>query len=279
VSEALIIQASESAGFEIVHWKPLTGGLTNHSFLLETLDGPLVLRVNDADVPGVDRYRENLILEAVSTREMAPMVILNDLHSGYLLYQYIDQPSWQAEQFKNSEALQSLGQWFRRLHRIDLDVASVDPLACAHQYVAELSQFHPIQAAKLRRHLDELTHDLFVIGYYDQIETLCHMDPVAGNIFGEKNIQLIDWEFAAYCNPWFDLSLFIHYGQLSLPEFMPLLDAYFTGDTEPFLDSIPVLLELAELLELSWLALRQATDKLGAQGQDKLSRLSLTWDL
>jgi hypothetical protein len=55
----------------------------------------------------------------------------------------------------------------------------------------------------------------------------CHNDLVAANILvGTKSVILIDWEFADWHNPWFDLAALIYYLQLSDKQAADLLNAY-----------------------------------------------------
>lgn len=59
---------------------------------------------------------------------------------------------------------------------------------------------------------------------------LCHIDPITDNfLIDEHNIYLIDWEYAAMCNPLIDIAMFCIYSELNKEKTDQVINIYFEG--------------------------------------------------
>ncbi len=60
---------------------------------------------------------------------------------------------------------------------------------------------------------------------------LCHIDPVTDNfLIDSKKIYLIDWEYAAMCNPLIDIAMFCIYSNLNKDKTDLIINIYFDGN-------------------------------------------------
>jgi len=71
---------------------PLSGGRSNRSFLLDSDQGNLVLRINGRGslLPGGERSREVLIWQTASSHGIAPPLLFIDVNNQYLVSRYIE---------------------------------------------------------------------------------------------------------------------------------------------------------------------------------------------
>lgn len=86
--------------------------------------------------------------------------------------------------------------------------------------------------------------------YPKQSECLCHNDIVRGNLlFGYSKTYLIDWEYAANNNPYFDLASFISENNLSSEQEDLFLSTYFgTKLTNLIKKRISLFIEFLDIL-------------------------------
>ena len=179
--------------------KPLCGGRSNQSFLLESGIGHLVLRINGTGslLPGADRSNEINIWKAASKQGIAPPLVFVDPKNQYLVSMYINNdlpPRPQNNEACVEEALRLLNS----CHQLDVKAPGIDYFSHIEHYwqIIEtgkqpvnpglVSQRKPIQQT-----LNSLLNSNTPTG-------ICHHDPVTANFVGTPNhLYLIDWEYAA----------------------------------------------------------------------------------
>jgi thiamine kinase len=177
----------------------LGGGRSNHSFLLDTSIGKLVLRVNGAEafLPGAGRGNEAGIWRAASRQGIAPPLVFADAGNRYLVSRYIE--SKLPTDARADAMVQDLA--FRLLescHRMEVTAPVID-YAGHIEYYWQLIETRTrpadpaltLQRAPMRSVIASLVASGTPTG-------LCHHDPVIENFVGTRDrLYLIDWEYAA----------------------------------------------------------------------------------
>lgn len=195
-----------------VHWslplrcpprviKPLVGGLTNQSYLVNADGRRLVLRVNaqNGAALGIDRHREQTILAAIAGQDFAPLVVYCAPHEQLLVTEYIDGVHWSAYELAQSTAKRTaLMALLERIHQCPVAASTFDYATHVRQYWQQLCVGQgpvPMQTYQLYRELEPLLD-----GFQTDIRhtVLCHHDLSPANIVEDATGRLLvlDWEFA-----------------------------------------------------------------------------------
>jgi aminoglycoside phosphotransferase (APT) family kinase protein len=177
----------------------LGGGRSNHSFLLDSGIGKLVLRVHGGDsfLPGASRGNEAFIWQAASRAGIAPPLVFADEDDRYLISAYIEShlpANPRASVAVRDQAFSLL----KACHRMEVGAPVIDYAGHIEHYwrVIEAAN-RPVTPALLQQRgpmravLESLVNSGTPTG-------LCHHDPVIENFVGNPGrLYLIDWEYAA----------------------------------------------------------------------------------
>jgi thiamine kinase len=180
--------------------EPLTGGLSNRSFLLESDDQRMVLRINSEDslLPGSNRRSEIDIWQAASKQGIAPPLLYVDGHTRYLVSTYIESNLPSQPQLDESFLDQAFSL-LSRCHQLDVEAHCIDYTDHIKKYwdiIVGKDQITNPGLQQQRQPMQELLEDILNSG---TPTGLCHHDPVIANFVGStERLYLIDWEYAAH---------------------------------------------------------------------------------
>lgn len=179
---------------------PLSGGLSNRSFLLDSNGSKMVLRLNSPNtrLPGANRTCEIDIWQAASKHGIAPRLLHADQHTGYLVSTYIENGLPPQPPFAEAYTKQAL-DLLRRCHELEVEADHIDYSSHIERYwhIIEGKQalLNPALLQQ-RQVMQELLETLINSG---TPEGLCHHDPVVANFVGNtERLYLIDWEYAVH---------------------------------------------------------------------------------
>lgn len=198
---------------EIVLIERVDKGLTNNNYNVKTLSGTFHMRLNQANILGINRQHENIVLERIKSLNIAPNTIANNVDENYLITAHIDLPTWSKQNCYDFQPL--LIETIQRIHAID-DFSDKLPSFATRLKQYENKSLHKfaksfqIEYLKTRDRLKELM--------FFEANQLLHFDLNASNLIGTKKLTIIDWEFAGYGHPIFDMAIFIHYNQLEISQ-------------------------------------------------------------
>ena len=178
--------------------KPLSGGRSNRSFLLDSDGFKMVLRLNDSDslLPGTNRSSEIDIWQAASKQGIAPPLLYTDGQAGFLVSTYINN-SLPPQPPLDETFVDQAFSLVKRCHQLDADAPSIDYASHIEQYwqiiESKSNLLNPIlneQRKPMQGVLATLTNSGTPVG-------LCHHDLVVANFVGNADrLYLIDWEYA-----------------------------------------------------------------------------------
>lgn len=186
--------------------RELHGGKTNHSFVVDTDCGKVVVRVNakNSSHLGINRIRESEILTLVSTLGCVPQTFF--MSEQVLVSQYIDGKCWQQSDFKSQENLCKLENLIDKIQKIPVPKNSIKRnyvTYCQH-YIQQLPGSESFQQSE-KVYLAELLEAAEMIDQANWQPVINHHDLVPENIMeSEGKLFLLDWEYAAYGHPGID---------------------------------------------------------------------------
>lgn len=198
-------------GFELVDPSSITslpGGITNRNFRLSVHGESVVVRLNgkDTHLLGIDRRCEVAAATAASQLGIGPSVIAFLEPEEYLVTQWID---------GSSPASVSTGGWPGRLgqaigtfHRSAQLPAVFDCFEVHRTYAATASTFGIDPPAAYER-ASLIAHEIAdVMAARREPFVATHNDLLPSNVLVDASgrLWLIDWEYAAMGNRWFDLA-------------------------------------------------------------------------
>jgi thiamine kinase-like enzyme len=198
---------------------PLTGGITNHNFVVEDRGQRYVVRVGtDIPVHGVVRANELAASRAAHAAGISPRVV--HAEPGVMVIDYIEGRTFTPEDVREPANLPRLVDLVRRCHR-DVPQHLRGPAAMFWVFHVVRDYGHTLAEGN-SRHLAMLPD---LLARAERLETAIgpievvfgHNDLLAANFIDDgKRLWLVDWEYGGFNSPLFDLG-----GLASNSEFTP----------------------------------------------------------
>ena len=277
--------------FELPCWSgkvdptPLLGGITNKNYLVADRGQKFVVRLGE-DIPihGVMRFNELAASRAAFAAGISPEVIYAE--PGALVLRYIEGRALSPELVRDAALLAHAVDLVRRCHEqlphhlrgpaLMFWVFQVirgyatELQACASPHVGLLPRLME-RAGRLERAVGPVS---IVFG---------HNDLLAGNFIDDgKRLWLIDWDYAGFNSPLFDLGGLVSNSELDADQARFVLERYF-GKMDLALDRRLTAMKCASLLrETMWSMVSEAHSKIQfdykAYTHDYLARFTRAYD-
>ncbi|MFN4204437.1 MAG: phosphotransferase [Tabrizicola sp.] len=207
----------------------LEGGKTNHNVLVEDQGRRYVVRFG-ADIPehGILRWNELAITRAAEAAGVGPAVRHSE--PGLLVLDYVEARPLTPEDRADPLLVPHLADLVARVHH-DVTEAVSGPVLC-FSVPHVLRDYARLLTARGSAHLPLLPGLMTEAGELDRAIgpsdlRLCHNDLLPGNILiGAGDIWLIDWEYAGFGNPLFDLGGIASNNGFAPTEERLLIEAY-----------------------------------------------------
>ena len=208
----------------------LGGGKTNHNVLVEDQGQGFVVRFG-ADIleHGVLRWNELAITRAAERAGVGPAV--RHAEPGLLVLDFVRARPLVPEDRDDPGMVPALAGLVRRVHH-DVTRAVEGPVLCFS--VAHILQdYARLLTARASAHVPKLADLMAKADVLDRAIgptelVVCHNDLLPGNILiGDGGMWLIDWEYAGFGNPLFDLGGIASNNGFSPAEERVLLEAYY----------------------------------------------------
>ena len=188
---------------------PLTGGMTNRNYKVRDRAGTHVVRLGK-DLPhhGVLRWHELAVSRAAHAAGLSPAIRFSE--PGVLVMDFIDGQPLSRERIRDAEIQPRLAELLRRCHReiphhLPGPVLTFWPFQVVRSYLCHLKTHGTRWSGRLdafdrlnERLESEFTGTGLVLG---------HNDLLAGNVLDDgSRLWLIDWDYAGFSTPLFDLA-------------------------------------------------------------------------
>ncbi len=212
--------------------EPLAGGITNRNFLVRDARGTRVVRIGD-DIPahGILRFNELAASRAAAAAGISPAVL--HAESGVLVLEFIEGKTLSPQDVRDPASLPRIAALLRRVHtdvvqHLRGPVLAFNVFQVLRDYAAELRQqqsAHLPSLPALLAHTAQLERDL---GRVDIV--FSHNDLLAANLIDDgTRLWLIDWDYAGFNSPLFDLGGVCSNNDLDAEQTEALLVAYHGG--------------------------------------------------
>ena len=210
--------------------QPLAGGITNQNFTVEDHGRRYVVRVgSDILVHGVVRANELAASHAAHLAGLGPRVV--HAEPGILVLDFIEGRTFTPEDVRNGANRERLVDMIRRCHR-DIPRHLRGPAAMFWVFHVVRDYAHTLREGNSRH--APLLHDL--LARADRLEAAVgpievvfgHNDLLAANFMDDGNrLWLLDWEYAGFNSPLFDLGGLASNSELSEAQYEQVLSLYF----------------------------------------------------
>ena len=234
---------------------PLAGGITNQNFMVEDRGRRYVVRVgNDILVHGVVRANELAASRAAHLAGLSPGVL--HAEPGILVLDFIEGRTFTPEDVRNPANLERLVDMVRRCHR-DIPQYLRGPAAMFWVFHVVRDYAHTLREGN-SRHVplqDLLARAARLEQAVGPIEIVfSHNDLLAANFIDDGHrLWLVDWEYAGFNSPLFDLGGLASNSEFSVEQAEQALSLYFDRPVDDQLRRRAAAMTAASLLrETMW---------------------------
>jgi thiamine kinase-like enzyme len=218
--------------------EPVAGGITNANFLVHDRGERFFVRIGD-DIPahGVWRWNELAASRAAHAAGISPEVV--HAEPGAIVFRFIEGRTLSADDLRSRDTLASALRLVTRCHR-EAGKHREGPallfwvFEVLRRYVATLHAGRSRHAPALER-LQGIAAALEdAVGAVDIV--FGHNDLLAANFIDDGNrLWLVDWDYAGFNSPLFDLGGLASNNGLSMDMERWLLEAYFESPVDDLL--------------------------------------------
>jgi thiamine kinase-like enzyme len=245
--------------------QPLKGGITNTNFVVEDQGERFVVRIGD-DIPvhGVMRFNELAAAKAAEAVGLSPPIIHHE--PGALVMRHVEGRTLAPEDIAQRPMLERILPLIRRCHRempkhLQGPVLIFWVFHVLRSYAQFLSEHGSAHKAKLPRLLsvaDELER---AVGPIEVV--FGHNDLLAANFIdaGER-LWLIDWDYAGFNSPLFDLANLASNNALKPEDEHWMLESYFSRADDDLLGRYHAMTCASLLRETMWSMVSELTSTL-----------------
>ena len=236
--------------------EPLGGGITNINFTVEDAGERYVVRIGE-DIPahGVYRVNELAAARAAHAAGISPEIV--HAEPGALVMRWVDGRTLEPADVRDPARIGRVLDTVRRCHRdIPPHFRGSAPIFWVFQVVRDYARTLREDGSRMAGRLDDL------LGRAARLESVVgpveivfgHNDLLAANFIDDGDrIWLIDWEYAGFNSPLFDLGGLASNNEMDAEQERWLLDRYFgRGPGEDLLASYAAMKCASLLREAMW---------------------------
>ena len=210
--------------------EPLGGGITNVNFVVEDAGERYVVRIGE-DIPehGVYRVNELAAARAAHAAGISPEIV--HAEPGALVMRWVDGRTLDPAGVREPACLERILDTVGRCHReIPLHFRGPTPIFWVFQVVRDYARTLRDDGSRMAGRIDEFlaraAHLESVVGPVEIV--FGHNDLLAANFIDDGDrIWLIDWEYAGFNSPLFDLGGLAANNALDAGEERRILERYF----------------------------------------------------
>jgi thiamine kinase-like enzyme len=234
---------------------PLAGGITNKNYLVADAGRKFVVRIGqDIPIHGVMRFNELAASRAAFSAGISPEVVYAE--PGALVLRFIEGRAFTPELVRDPALLPAAVDLVKRCHEeiprhLSGPVLMFWVFHIIRGYAAELRARVSRHAARLPRLIECAEHLEREVGPVSIV--FGHNDLLAANFIDDgRRLWLIDWDYAGFNSPLFDLGGLISNNELDAAQTRFVLERYF-GQVDAALERRLAAMKCASLLrEATW---------------------------
>ncbi len=236
--------------------EPLGGGITNVNFTVEDAGERYVVRIGeDIPVHGVYRVNELASARAAHAAGIAPEIV--HAEPGALVMRWVDGRTLEPADVREPAILDRVVDTVRRCHRaVPPHLRGPAPVFRVFQVVRGYARVLRAGGSRMAGRLDEL------LGRAARLESVAgpggtvfgHNDLHPANLIDDGDrIWLVDWEYAGFTSPLYDLGGLAANNELDIARERRMMVRYFgAGPGEPLLASYAAMKCASVLRDAMW---------------------------
>ncbi len=234
--------------------RPLTGGLSNESFTVTDASGKYVVRFGrDFPFHHVFRDREIMTARAAHAAGLAPEIV--HAAPGVMVSRFIDATTFTAEDVRSE--IPRIAETIRRFHTaMPRHVSGPGFMFWVFHVIRDYARTLAAGDSRMAHRLPEF---LAVADELEAVQTPLpivygHHDLLPANFLGDaEKIWIIDFEYAGFSTPMFDLASIASNAEFGAAEAEELLTLYFDRKPDTALKRSHAAMQCASLLrEAMW---------------------------
>lgn len=240
-------------GSKAVRVTPLEGGITNENYRVEVDGEAFVVRLGgqDTELLGIERARECAAATVAAGLGVGPEVVWALPEAAVLVTRFVAGRTLGADDLRRPDVVGRVATALRRVH----DGPPIPGVFSAFRTVEAYRDTAATHGVALPPALD----DWLALGR--RIEAArgpapavpCHNDLLAANFVDDgERLWILDWEYAAMGDPYFDLGNLAANGELGPAEERQLLERYAGPATEEALGRLRLMRLASDLREAMW---------------------------
>lgn len=239
--------------------------LTNRSFQVEFGGDSFVLRLpRPGAAVHTDRAAEGHNAAIAAMLGFAPKLVFFDPADGAMVTRFVPgSEPLTPESMRQPEALAAASDLLRRLHASGCSFhGEMRLFATLDRYIALAGASAP-RAADIAAARRAAAPVEAALAARPQPLVPCHIDPTPGNFLAAPDrLYLLDWEYAAMCEPLWDLADLSTEADLDADHEAAMLATYFGAPSQSQRSRLVLLRAMLDLLAAAWAAMQ------GAYGND-----------
>jgi thiamine kinase-like enzyme len=244
---------------------PLKGGITNRNFRVDVGGKSFHLRMpgENTELLGIDREYEYKASLIAGELEIAPEVVYFIRPEGYLVTRFIDGRPIPPEELRQPENLQRVTELLHKIHSMPSIPGTFSAFQVVRDYTDIARHYNVEFPEKFDWLISQMNDAESSLMKQYIIERPCHNDLLNANfLVTDKQLFVLDWEYAGLGDVFFDLANFSNNHELANHEDQFLLDSYF-GEVKPrALAHLNIMKIMSDFREAMWGLVQTGISKL-----------------
>jgi len=245
-------------------YKLLSGGITNQNYLITLNSKPYVLRVYGAHTLelGIARDREIACHSIAAKLGLAPDIFFILPDASGIVTPYIEGKILSENELRDPHILSLVAKTLRTFHSGPLFPGQFSPFRVVREYY-DKALVHKVLFPDNVREVIATLNDIEKSISSIVREGSCHNDLLGGNfIYDGEKIWMLDWEYAASGDLFFDLGNFSINLGLSSEQTQTLLREYFGTLTNKDVAHLELMKLASDMREAFWGFLQSAISEI-----------------
>ena len=208
------MQADEAAA-RVSLWRgkqvrisPLSGGLTNENYLVESDGSRYVMRLpgQSTELLSIDRENEVYNTKAAASTGIAPKVLEHVPGVDVMVLEFIDGPTMSAKTLQSSAMTARMAQSFHRLHAAPRFLHDFNMFRLIEYYLGIVDEHQVTIPSDYGDWLPAVATIEEAVGVAALPSAPCHNDLLCENFIDDgRSLRIVDYELSGNNDPCFDL--------------------------------------------------------------------------
>ena len=187
---------------------PLSGGLTNENYLVESGDKRYVMRLPglSTELLAIDRANEVFNTKAAATTGIGPQVLEHVSDLDVMVLEHIPGPTMSAKTLQSTDMAQRMAESFRRLHGAPRFLQDFNMFRLIEHYLGIVDQHAVTIPDDYREWLSTVKEIETAVEVAALATVPCHNDLLCENFIDDGTaLRIVDYELSGNNDPCFDL--------------------------------------------------------------------------